>query len=398
MMKVLVVNCGSSSVKFQLIEMDNEVVLAKGVLDRIGLTDSTLSYKPAGKDKVKKTHKIPNHNTAISLVLDTLMDDTIGVIKDKNEIDGIGHRLVHGGEKYSDSVAITDKVKEEIKECSRFAPLHNPHNLAGVLACEELLPGIPQIGVFDTAFHQTLPKTAYMYALPMELYRENGIRRYGFHGTSHAYVARQAAEYVGKPIETLKIITCHLGNGASVTAVDGGKSVETSMGFTPLEGLIMGTRCGDIDPALVPYIAQLKDLTIQQVDDLLNKQSGMLALTEDTSDMRDIEDKSIAGIEPYVMANDIYCHRLIKYIGAYTAVLGGLDILVFTAGVGERSPYIREIVLRNLGYLGITFDKTKNEKNAFEISTGKTKVLVIPTNEELAIARDTKRILMSKSS
>ncbi len=392
-MKVLVVNCGSSSIKFQLIEMENEKVPAKGVLDRIGLGDSKLSYKPAGKEKIKKTHNIPNHNTGIELVLDTLMDDTIGVIKNKNEIAGNGHRVVHAGETYSDSVLITDKVKKEIRECSRFAPLHNPHNLAGIEACEELLPGIPQVAVFDTAFHQTLPKVAYIYALPMDLYREHGIRRYGFHGTSHAYVARQAAEYVGKPIEDLKIITCHLGNGASVTAVDGGKSVETSMGFTPLEGLVMGTRCGDIDPALVPYIAQVKNLSIQEVDDLLNKKSGMLALTEDTSDMLDIENYSLEGKEPYVMANNIYCHRLIKYIGAYSAVLGGLDILVFTAGIGERSPYIRDIVLRNLGYLGITFDKAKNEENAFEISTGKTKVLVVPTNEELAIARDTKRIL-----
>jgi acetate kinase len=397
-MKVLVVNCGSSSVKFQLIEMDHEEVLAKGIVERIGSAQAVMQYQPQGKEKNKWIRDVPNHQVAIGLVLETLMDKEMGVIRDKSEIAGIGHRLVHGGEEFSASVLITDKVKEKVKDCIRFAPLHNPANLEGVLACETLMAGIPQIGVFDTAFHQTLPNTAFIYAIPMEMYRVHKIRRYGFHGTSHAYVAAKAAEYLNQPIEKLKIITCHLGNGCSITAIDGGKSVDTSMGFTPLEGLVMGTRCGDIDPALVSYIASLKNLTISQVDDLLNKKSGMLALTEDTNDFRDIEHKAIAGNQTHIQALDIFCYRLKKYIGAYVAALGGLDVLIFTAGIGERSPYCRALTMNGLKYLGITFDPDKNEQNAFDIGTGPVKVLVVPTNEELAIARDTKKILQTRSA
>lgn len=392
-MKVLVLNCGSSSIKFQLIEMDTEEVLAKGQTEKIGSQEAIFTYKPKGKEKIVRTQSIVSHDVAIEVVLRSLMDPSEGVLKSKTEIDGIGHRLVHGGEEFVDSMLIDDEVKAGVRRCIQFAPLHNPHNLRGVEACEQLLPGIPQVGVFDTAFHHTLPPQAYIYALPMKFYREHKIRRYGFHGTSHAYVARKAAEYVGKPVESLKIITCHLGNGASITAVDGGRSVETSMGFTPLEGLIMGTRCGDIDPALIPHIADLEKLTLAQVDALLNKKSGMLGLTEKTNDFREIEDAAEAGDQQSIMALETFCHRLKKYIGAYSAVLGGLDILVFTAGIGEHSPLVRAASVKNLEYLGVSVDEAKNQANAFDIGTGRVKVLVIPTNEELAIARDTLRIL-----
>ncbi len=392
-MKVLVLNCGSSSIKFQLIEMDTEEVLAKGQTEKIGSQEAIFTYKPKGKEKIVRTQPIVSHDVAIEVVLRSLMDPSEGVLKSKTEIGGIGHRLVHGGEEFVDSVLIDEEVKAGVRRCIQFAPLHNPHNLRGVEACEQLLPGIPQVGVFDTAFHHTLPPQAYIYALPMKFYREHKIRRYGFHGTSHAYVARKAAEYVGKPVESLKIITCHLGNGASITAVDGGHSVETSMGFTPLEGLIMGTRCGDIDPALIPHIADLEKLTLAQVDALLNKKSGMLGLTEKTNDFREIEEAAEAGDQQSILALETFCHRLKKYIGAYTAVLGGLDILVFTAGIGEHSPLVRAASVKNLEYLGISVDEVKNQANAFDIGTGRVKVLVIPTNEELAIARDTLRIL-----
>jgi acetate kinase len=394
-MKILVLNCGSSSVKFQLIEMENEIVLAKGVVEKIGSTEAILTYKPKDKNNIVQTREILNHDTAISLVLGTLMHPQNGVIKDKSEIDGIGHRLVHGGEEFTGSVLITDKVKDGVRRCIQFAPLHNPHNLKGVEVCEQLLPGIPQVGVFDTAFHHTLPSEAYMYALPMALYRKHKIRRYGFHGTSHAYVARKAAEYLGKSIEELKIITCHLGNGCSITAIDGGRSIETSMGFTPLEGMVMGTRCGDIDPALVPYIASLENLSMAQVDSLLNKSSGMLGLTETTNDFREIEMEAEKGSEQHRLALAIFCHRLKKYIGAYIAILGGLDALVFTAGIGEHSSYVRSHSVANLQNLGISIDEKKNEKNEFDIGLGQVKVLVVPTNEELAIARDTEEILSS---
>ncbi len=392
-MKIFVLNCGSSSLKFQLIEADDDRLLAKGVVERIGASDAILTYKPVGKEPVVQTRDIPSHEAALSLVLGLLSDSRHGVISGMNEIGGVGHRLVHGGEEFVSSVLIDEKVKEWVHRCIQFAPLHNPHNLKGVEVCEQLMPGVPQVGVFDTAFHHTLPAEAYTYALPMTLYRKHRIRRYGFHGTSHAYVAQKAAEHIGRPIGELKIITCHLGNGASVTAVDGGNSVETSMGFTPLEGLVMGTRSGDVDPALIPYIAKIEDLSMAQVDALLNKKSGMLGLTEKTNDFREIEEGAEQGDQACILALQIFCHRLRKYIGAYMAVLGGLDALVFTAGIGEHSPLVRSWSCRNLEAFGIALDPEKNQRNDLEISTGRVKVLVVPTNEELAIARETERIL-----
>jgi len=392
-MKIFVLNCGSSSLKFQLIEADDDRLLAKGVVERIGASDAILTYKPVGKEPVVQTRDIPSHEAALSLVLGLLSDSRHGVISGMNEIGGVGHRLVHGGEEFVSSVLIDEKVKEGVHRCIQFAPLHNPHNLKGVEVCEQLMPGVPQVGVFDTAFHHTLPAEAYTYALPMTLYRKHRIRRYGFHGTSHAYVAQKAADHIGRPIGELKIITCHLGNGASVTAVDGGNSVETSMGFTPLEGLVMGTRSGDVDPALIPYIAKIEDLSMAQVDALLNKKSGMLGLTEKTNDFREIEEGAEQGDQACILALQIFCHRLRKYIGAYMAVLGGLDALVFTAGIGEHSPLVRSWSCRNLEAFGIVLDPEKNQRNDLEISTGRVKVLVVPTNEELAIARETERIL-----
>ena len=397
-MNILVLNCGSSSMKYQLIDMSDERVVAKGQVERIGSVDAILKYKPQveGKQETKAILEIKDHSVAISLVLKTLMDPEQGVIMDQSEISGIGHRIVHGGEEFIESVLIDQRVIDGVRRCIQFAPLHNPHNLKGIEVCNEQLSGVPQVGVFDTAFHHTLPQKAHMYAIPLEFYKYDKIRRYGFHGTSHQYVAHQAAHYVDRPLEELKIISCHLGNGASVTAIEGGKSVETSMGFTPLEGLVMGTRCGDIDPALVLYIATLRNMSVAQVDNLLNKKSGMLGLTEGMSDFRDIEDEAMAGIEKYILALEIFCHRIKKYIGAYYAILGGLDILVFTAGIGERSPYCRNIILSNMEHFGISFDAEKNEHNAFDLGTGPTRVLVVPTNEELAIARDTKKILENR--
>ena len=395
-MKILVLNCGSSSVKFQLINMVNEKIVAKGEVEKIGSSDAIITYQPATRNRLREIQEILNHDTALEIVLSLLLHPQHGVIKGREEIDGIGHRVVHGGEDFSDSVLITEKVKTTIHNCIQFAPLHNPHNLSGIKACERLLPGIPQVGVFDTAFHQTIPPQAYLYGLPYSLYKKLGIRRYGFHGTSHKYVAHKAAEILKKPINSLKLITCHLGNGASVTAVDKGVSVDTSMGFTPLEGLVMGTRCGDIDPALVPYVMEKEDLSTQEIDNIMNKNSGMLGLTETTNDMREIQEEAFRGNEKHKMALDVYCHRLRKYIGAYLVVLGGVDAIVFTGGVGEKSKYVREHALMNLESLGIKIDMKKNGENKTNIGLGKVKILVIPTDEELAIARDTQKILKAK--
>jgi len=394
-MKILVLNCGSSSVKFQLINMTEEKLVAKGVVEKIGSSDAIITYRPAAKNKLREIQEVPNHNTALEIVLSLLLHSQHGVIKEKEEIDSIGHRIVHGGEDFSDSVLITEKVKNTIQQCIQFAPLHNPHNLSGIKACERLLPGIPQVGVFDTAFHQTIPKKAFLYGLPYSLYKKLGIRRYGFHGTSHKFVAQRAAEILKKPLDTLKLITCHLGNGASITAVDKGVSVDTTMGFTPLEGLVMGTRCGDIDPALVPYIMEREGLETEEIDQIMNKNSGMLGLTETTNDMREIEEEAFRGNEKHKLALDVYCHRVRKYIGAYIAILGGIDAIVFTGGVGEKSFYVREHSLKDLEKLGIKIDLKLNNKNKTNISLGKIKILIIPTNEELAIARDTKNILES---
>ncbi len=392
-MKVLVLNSGSSSVKFQLIDMTDESLLARGVVEKIGSSDAIITYQPKGKNKIREIREVLNHSVAIEMVLSLLPHPQHGVIRDKTDIEGIGHRLVHGGEEFSESVLIDEKVKSTIRKCIQFAPLHNPHNLKGIEACEALLPNVPQVGVFDTAFHQTIPPKAHLYGLPYALYKKLRIRRYGFHGTSHNYVVHRASEILKKPLEKLKIITCHLGNGASIAAIDGGKSVDTTMGFTPLEGLIMGTRCGNIDPALVPYIMDREKLGTKEIDSIMNKNSGMLGLTETSNDMREIEEEAARGSERHQLAVEMYCYAIRKYIGAYTAVLGRVDVLVFTGGIGEKSSLVRQRVTEDLDVLGIAVDPRKNKAHAADISTGRTKILIIPTNEELAIARDTRRIL-----
>ena len=392
-MKVLVLNSGSSSIKFQLIQMEDETLLAKGIVEKIGSSDAIITYQPEGKNKIREIREVKNHEVAIEIVLSLLLHPQHGVLRDKTEIDGIGHRVVHGGEDFSGSVLITEKVKASLRRCIQFAPLHNPANLKGIEAGEALLPGVPQVGVFDTAFHQTIPPKAYIYGLPYALYKKLRIRRYGFHGTSHSFVAHRAAEFLKTPIADLKIITCHLGNGASITAVDGGKSVDTSMGFTPLEGLVMGTRCGSIDPALVPYIMEREKLGTKEIDSIMNKNSGMLGLTETSNDMREIEQEAARGSERHQLALEIYCYHVRKYIGAYMAALGRVDAIVFTGGIGENSRLVRRMACEGLDALGIRIDPKKNEASERDISSGKVKVLVIPTNEELAIARDTRLIL-----
>jgi acetate kinase len=392
-MKVLILNSGSSSIKFQLIRMEDESLLAKGIVEKIGSSDAIVTYQPEGKNKIREIREVKNHEVAIEIVLSLLLHPQLGVIQDKGEIDGIGHRIVHGGEDFSDSVLITEKVKASIRKCIQFAPLHNPHNLKGVEACEALLPGVPQVGVFDTAFHQTIPPRAFIYGLPYTLYKKLRIRRYGFHGTSHCYVAHRAAEFLQRPIQDLKIITCHLGNGASIAAVDGGHSIDTTMGFTPLEGLVMGTRCGSIDPALIPYIMEREKLGTKEIDSILNKNSGMLGLTETSNDMREIEQEAARGSERHRLAIEIYCYAVKKYIGAYMAALGRVDAIVFTGGIGENSRLVRQLVTKDLADLGIAIDPDKNERNEHDLSAGPVKILVMPTNEELAIARDTRRIL-----
>ena len=394
-MKVLVLNSGSSSVKFQLIRMEDESLLAKGIVEKIGSSDAIITYQPEGRNKIREIREVLNHGVAIEMVLSLLLHPQHGVIKNKREIDGIGHRVVHGGEDFARSVLITEKVKASIRKCIQFAPLHNPHNLKGIEACEALLPGVAQVGVFDTAFHQTIPPRAYIYGLPYALYKKLSVRRYGFHGTSHNYVAQRAAEILKRPIAGLKIITCHLGNGASITAVDGGKSIDTTMGFTPLEGLVMGTRCGSIDPALVPYIMEREKLGTKEIDSIMNKNSGMLGLTETSNDRREIEQEAARGSERHKLAIEIYCHYIKKYIGAYMAEMGRADAIVFTGGIGENSRLVRRLVTAGLSEFGINIDPQKNEKNDRDISADRVKILVIPTNEELAIARDTKLILES---
>jgi acetate kinase len=395
-MKVLVLNSGSSSVKFQFIRMDDEGLLAKGIVEKIGSSDAIVTYQPAEKNRIREIREVLNHGVAIEIVLALLLHPQHGVIRDKGEIDGIGHRVVHGGEDFADSVLITDKVKATIRKCIQFAPLHNPHNLKGIDACETLLPAAPQVAVFDTAFHQTIPARAFIYGLPYALYRKLGVRRYGFHGTSHSYVAHRAAEMLGRPIEKLKLITCHLGNGASITAVGGGKSVDTSMGFTPLEGLVMGTRCGSIDPALVPYIMDREKLGTKEIDSIMNKNSGMLGLTETSNDMREIEQEAALGSERHQLALEIYCHHVKKHIGAYMAEMGGVDAVIFTGGIGENSRLVRRLATEGLEEFGIRMDAARNEANETVVSSGRVKLLVVPTNEELAIARDTRRILEAR--
>ena len=393
-MNVLVINCGSSSLKFQLINAETEKVLAKGLCERIGI-DGRLTYQPAGGEKEKSDLAMPTHTEAIQFVIDALTNEKTGVVKSLDEIGAVGHRLVHGGEKFASSVVITDEVKKAVEECNDLAPLHNPANLIGVAACEKLMPNTPMVAVFDTAFHQTMPPKAYMYGLPYEYYEKYKVRRYGFHGTSHSFVSKRAAEVMGKSYDEVKTIVCHLGNGSSVSAVLNGKCVDTSMGLTPLEGLVMGTRSGDIDPAIMEFIAKKENLDIEGVMEVLNKKSGVFGISGGlSSDFRDLTDAMNAGDKKAKIAMDVFSYRVAKYIGSYAAAMNGVDDIVFTAGIGENDDYVRQEVCKYLGYLGVDFD--------FEVNTGlrgkeaeltkegsKVKVFVIPTNEELAIARET---------
>lgn len=396
-MKVLVLNCGSSSLKYQLFNMEDESVLAKGLVERIGLDGAVLTHRPSNKDKKVIMDEIPNHAVAIQMVLDALVNPDYGVIESMQEINAVGHRVAHGGSVFSQSTLIDAKAKEAIKSLFNIAPLHNPPAYLGIEAAEKVLPGVPMVAVFDTSFHQTMPPEAYMYSLPYELYEKYGLRKYGFHGTSHKYVAQRAAELIGKPIEELKIITCHLGNGASITAVDGGKSIDTSMGFTPLEGLTMGTRCGDLDPAIVTFLEEQEGLSFKEVNELLNKKSGVLGISGVSSDFRDIEEAAKQGNKRAQLALDVFAHDVKKYIGSYAAILNGLDILVFTAGLGENSIEMREKICQNMDFLGIKLEPEKNKVRGEEVEVqaddSRVRIMVIPTNEELVIARDTLEIV-----
>ncbi len=397
-MNILVINCGSSSVKYQFFDMDKGLAVAKGVVSRIGMTGAILTHKPHDGEEIKVTGEILDHIIAIRFVIETLLSPEHGVIKSKSEIHAVGHRVVHGGELFFESVLITDEITREIRKLIDIAPLHNPHNLAGIKACMKNLPEAPQVAVFDTAFHHRMPPKAYIYGLPYIMYKKYSIRRYGFHGPSHQFVSERAADMIGKPIADLKIITCHLGNGASITAIDKGISVDTSMGFTPLEGLLMGTRSGDMDPAVILHIMGREELTLHEANTLLNKHSGLSGISGISSDMREINEMAEDGSQNASLARDIYCYRLKKYIGAYAAAMGGLDGLVFTAGIGENSPIIRQLTCDGLLFLGIKLDPGKNESapaREMEISSKKSKVKIftIPTNEELVIARDTLSIV-----
>lgn len=396
-MKVLVINAGSSSLKYQLINVDTNEVIAKGVCERIGIENSIFNYKPTNKERVERILDVKDHNEAIKLVLSALTDANNGVIASVDEIDAVGHRIVHGGEKFAESVLITDEVIEAIESLNDLAPLHNPANLTGIRAFREIMPKVPMVGVFDTAFHQTMPESAFIYGLPYEAYTEHMVRRYGFHGTSHNYVSLQAIEMLGKPVEETKIITCHLGNGSSISAIKGGKCIDTSMGLTPLEGSIMGTRCGDMDPAIVTYLMKKLDLDIKGIENYLNKKSGMLGISGISSDFRDITAER-ADNPRCELALQAFTYRIKKYIGAYAAALNGVDAIVFTAGVGENHKGVREMVLSDLSYLGVEFDKEANLNCPYGVNfviskeNSPVKVFVIPTDEEMMIARDTERI------
>lgn len=391
-MNVLVINCGSSSLKYQLINSDTEAVLAKGLCERIGI-DGRLTYQKAGLDKEITEAPMPTHKEAIQLVLDALVNEKTGAIASLAEVNAVGHRIVHGGEKFASSAVITPEMLTAVEECNDLAPLHNPANLIGIHACQELMPGVPMVGVFDTAFHQTMPEKAYLYGLPYEYYEKYKVRRYGFHGTSHSFVSKHVAEFLGKDLNDSKIIVAHLGNGASISAVLNGKCVDTSMGLTPLEGLVMGTRSGDIDPAIMEFIAKKENLDIAGVMNVLNKKSGVQGISGLSSDFRDLEEGMEAGNERATAAIEVFSYRVAKYIGSYVAAMNGVDVIAFTAGIGENAPIVRSKVLAYLGYLGITVDEEANGKrgNDIVISTpdSKVTVCVIPTNEELAIARET---------
>ncbi|MEK5037901.1 acetate kinase [Sporosarcina sp. FSL K6-3457] len=393
MQNILAINAGSSSLKFQLLKMENEHVVAKGQVERIGLSDSIFTLK-SENGKVEKIQDIPNHADAVAMLLTLLLDE--GIVRSFDEIDGIGHRVVHGGEVFSDSVLITEEILSKLEELSNLAPLHNPANITGIKEFKKALPNVPAVAIFDTAFHQTMPESSFLYPLPYEYYEKYGIRKYGFHGTSHKYVTERAAELLNRPLETTRLISCHLGNGASIAAVEGGKSLDTSMGFTPLAGLTMGTRSGNIDPALIPYIMEQTGKSVEEVLDVLNKQSGMLAVSGFSSDLRDIEIEASKGNERAQLALNVFADRIHKYIGSYAARMGGVDAIIFTAGIGENSDVIRQKVLEGLEFMGVYFDPDLNNIRGKEVHISfpysPVKVLVIPTNEEIMIARDTVRV------
>ena len=390
-MNILVINCGSSSLKYQLINSESEEVLAKGLCDRIGIDGSCITHQPKGGEKVKTEIAMPTHTQAVAAVIEKLTDEKLGVVKSLAEIDAVGHRIVHGGEKFTSSTVITDEAMKAIEECNDLAPLHNPANLIGIRVCSELMPGVPQVAVFDTAFHQTMPAKAYLYGLPIEYYKKYKVRRYGFHGTSHSFVSKRAVEFLGLDKDNSKVIVCHLGNGSSISAVVNGQCVDTTMGLTPLEGVVMGTRSGNIDPAIMEFIAKKEKLDIMNV---LNKKSGLLGLSGGlSSDFRDLNDAAQSGNEDAANAIDVLCYGIAKFVGGYVAAMNGVDAIVFTAGIGENAIPVREKVVSYLGYLGVTLDKEANGVRGEEIviSTpdSKVKVAVIPTNEELAICRET---------
>lgn len=398
-MKIFVLNCGSSSIKYQLVENGSKKVLARGVLERIGMDGSFLKHYSTYDYAIEIKRPIAKHVEGIQLILKTLVDKEFGVIKEVTDIDAFGHRVVHGGEAFQESTIITSSVIDDIKKCITMAPLHNPANLAGIKACMELMPHVPQVAVFDTAFHQTIPAKAYLYGLPYELYIKYGLRKYGFHGISHQYVAEATAEYLGKSLADLRLITCHLGNGASVAAIKQGKSIDTSMGFTPLEGLVMGTRCGEVDPAIIPFIMDREDMTGKQVYQYLNNKAGVLGISGLSSDFRDLEKAAEQGDERAQLAMDIFSYRVKKYIGAYAVAMGGLDAIIFTAGLGENSSVIRKNICSGLEFLGAKIDEEKNllRGGIREIGSpeNRVKLLVIPTNEEMVIAEETARLCVN---
>ncbi|AFS78647.1 acetate kinase AckA [Gottschalkia acidurici 9a] len=393
-MNILVINCGSSSLKYQLLDMSNESVLAIGLAERIGIEGSRIKHEPAGKEKVIFEQPMSDHKVALEIIINALIDKEHGSISSMDEIDAVGHRVVHGGEKFSKSVLINDEVMKGLKECADLAPLHNPPNIMGIEACQDIMPNVPMVAVFDTAFHQTMPESSYIYALPYELYEKYGIRRYGFHGTSHYYVSNRVAEMLDVDLKDIKLITCHLGNGSSISAIKDGKCLDTSMGFTPLEGLAMGTRTGDIDPAAILYVMEKEGLSTAEANDLINKKSGVLGISGISSDFRDIEDAAEAGNEKAQLALDVFHNRAKKYIGSYAALMGGVDVIVFTAGLGENAGLTRSEICKGLEFLGVEIDQEANNVRGKEtiISTpnSKVKVVIVPTNEELMIARDTK--------
>lgn len=399
-MNILVINCGSSSLKYQLIDMNGEAVLAKGLVERIGIEGSKIKHDTTGKERVVIEEPMKDHKRALELVLEAVVNKEYGAVSSMDEIGAVGHRVVHGGEDFAQSVIIDDAVMKAIEKNIELAPLHNPPNIIGINACKELMPNTPMVAVFDTAFHQTIPAENYMYAIPYEFYEKYKIRRYGFHGTSHKYVSQRAAEIVGRDISTLNIVTCHLGNGASVTAVQGGVSIDTSMGFTPLEGLAMGTRSGDIDPAIIPFIMDKEGMTFDEVNNMLNKKSGVLGISGLSSDFRDIEDAEAEGNERAKLALDVFCNRVTKYIAAYAAQMCRMDALVFTAGIGENSPEIRERICQGLECLNVIIDGELNKVRGKEAIVNKgitgTAIMVIPTNEELMIARDTLELVNNR--